>query len=172
MSQYTPIVGRQPTNHGASAPLPAASAWSILILRTLYLIDYLLLIFTIYMQVHASMSFFMSYAAAAWEIVVSTAEMIGLSSRDETGAKQLHPVWMFLCELVSISLFAAALGMTLGSYFGTPSQVLVGVWPNEYYVNSPLEPWRLGSFVMEAIGMGLALLFMVIGCVEWCRKAR
>jgi hypothetical protein len=61
--------------------------------------------------------------------------------------------------------------MTLGSYFGTPSQVLVGVLPNEYYVNSPLEPWRLGSFVMEAIGMGLTLLFMVIGCIEWCRKA-
>jgi hypothetical protein len=74
--------------------------------------------------------------------MISAAELIGLSSRPETGVKRPCLVWMFLRELVSISLFAAVLGITFG------------------------------SFVLEAIGMRLALLFMVIGCVERCRKAR
>ena len=50
--------------------------------------------------------------------------------------------------------------------------MLVAVWPNEQYVNIPLDPWRMGSLVLEAVGGVFALLFMVIACIEACRKTR
>jgi hypothetical protein len=90
-----------------------------------------LLIFTIYMQVHAPTGFFMSYVAAVLGIVIATAEMTGLASPHDTRVKRLSPSWMFAWELVSVGLFAAALGLTIESFWGTSSQVLVAVWPNE-----------------------------------------
>jgi hypothetical protein len=114
----------------------------------------------------------MSYAAAVWGIVIATAEMTGLASPHDTRVKRLSPSWMFACELLSVGLFAAALGLTIESFWGTSSQVLVAVWPDEQYVNIPLDPWRMGSLGLEAIGGILALLFVVIACVEECRKTR
>jgi hypothetical protein len=44
-----------------------------------------LLIFTIYMQVHALTGFFMSYVAVLWDIVIATAEMTGPMTRESNG---------------------------------------------------------------------------------------
>jgi hypothetical protein len=129
-----------------------------------------LLIFTIYLQVHASTGFFMSYAADVWGIVIATAEMTGLASPHDTRVKRLSPSWMVACELVSAGLFAAALGMNIESFWGTSSQIIVAVWPNEQYVNIPLDPWRMGSLGLEVIGGIVALLFVVIVCIEKCHK--
>jgi hypothetical protein len=54
---------------------------------------------------------------------------------------------MFPCELVSVGLFAAALGLTIESSWGTSSQVVVAVWPNEQYVNIPLDPGGWARYV-------------------------
>ena len=114
----------------------------------------------------------MSIAAAAWGILIATAEMIGLASPRTTKVRRISPIWLFVCELISLALFAAALGMTAGSFFGTSSQVLVGVWPNEQWVTIPQAHWLYGAFIMQIVGTLLAFMFMVIGCVDWCRKAR
>jgi hypothetical protein len=100
----------RPSTHSTSPPPPHPRCLRLGLLDSL-----LLVIFTIYIQVHASTSF-MSYAAAAWGIMISTAEIIGLSSRHETRIRRLCPVWMFMGEFILISLFAATVGMTIGSY--------------------------------------------------------
>jgi hypothetical protein len=104
--------------------------------------------------------------------VIATAEMTGLASPHDTRVKRLSPSWMFPCELVSVGLFATALGLTIESFWGTSSQVIVAVWPNEQYMNIPLDSWRMSSLGLEAVGGLLALLFAVIACVEQCHKAR
>jgi hypothetical protein len=150
---------------------PAASASLLFILRAIYMGTSIeLLIFTIYLQVHASTGLFMPYAAAVWGIVIATAEMTGLASPHDTRVKRLSPSWMVACEPVSAGLFAAALGMTIESFRGISSQIIVAVWPNEQYVNIPLNPWRMGSLGLEVVGGIVALLFVVISCIEECHK--
>jgi len=75
----------------------------------------------------------MFYATTAWGIMISAAELIGLSSRPETGVKRPCLVWMFLRELVSISLFAAVLGITFWiirarGYWGETGVIIHGYW--------------------------------------------
>jgi hypothetical protein len=88
--------------------------------------------------------------------------------------KRLSPSWMFACELVSVGLFAAALGMTVGSFWGTSPQVLVAVWLNEQCVKSHLTSggrarwcWRQSGGYLDCCLWLLRALRYVVRRGRW-----
>lgn len=154
--------------------IPSPWAWVLLILRLLSMLSALVLLgITARLQVtnHSNSSFPVTYTGAAWTLALAAVEITTLAS-PANRIKRVSPLWISCLEIISIALFAAAIGTSIGEDLGQPNEVVTGEFPNQTFVFKQNVPLVLGQFVLQCIELGLAFVFMLVGCIECCRKGR
>jgi hypothetical protein len=157
----------------------AVVAWTLFLLRLLSFADSLvLLIFAAHLRLYDGDTLPAAFAAAAWAMLIAMIDMVVLAS-SQSRTHRLGSTfwwWILICaDLIAAALFGAAIGTTFGSLLApqsSDSQQQPPPGPTETDSTTPEERWLTGAMILEGIGCGLALIFMLIGCIGACRKPR
>lgn len=157
----------------------ALGAWTLFLLRLLSFADSLvLLIFTAHLRIYDGDTLPVAFAAATCAILVAMVDMVTLASPQPRTRRLGSACWWWMlisADLIATTLFGASIGTTFASLTApqsSDSQQQPPPGPTETNSTTPEELWLTGAMILEGIGCGLALIFILIGCVGACRKPR
>jgi hypothetical protein len=145
--------------------------------------EFISLVFLVYMGSFYSQVFPATIAAAACGLFLDCVAMATLLGSNPAARRLMRstypeavPLIIIFVELCALGLFAVGFTTLIVSYYYAPVELETYPVPPDYFTYryaNPIEiPWRFGTVVLQGIGLGFHVVFMVMECVTCCYGSR